>query len=488
MIVIFAEGTQVIREVAVKKIERTYFLESIEEILTGWRQRGYKVKPLPLVKCYLVSYKETAEGYSKLTYRNCIHNKKRKCYIETNVIKPLFKEKENLDKPFALVNLEVNKEYVVGVILTQYREELEEVFDIMFLNQYSLQWANSKHYFFPYENSFIDPKIRESHEILKAYPPREDSIVSDRINGRKIIIAIGGAKGGIGKSIFAANLGVFLASKGKRTVLVDLDLGGANLHLYLGETLLEKNINDFLSKRAATLEKIMVSTRYGPQLIGGDSSHLGAANIQFTKKLALLGSIKKIDADYVIIDLGGDTSYNIIDFFLAADQGIVMTTCDPASYLDAYSFIKVALYRKLNRLFGPESKLRTQKDRDLQRLIYEATMSSNGSNIKNIEELLQRVKKQQSQNLSLLSEAISSFNPYLILNRVTYNSNVTQVVERIQGVSRKMLSIKVGDLGSLAYQSEIESSAMDLVPIVARYPEGDLAKKMSVIIEKLLHG
>ena len=267
-----------------------------------------------------------------------------------------------------------------------------------------------------------------------------------------------------------------------------MDLGGANLHLYLGETLLEKNINDFLSKRAATLEEIMVSTRYGPQLIGGDSSQLGAANIQFAKKLQLLGSIKKIDADYVIIDLGGDTSYNIIDFFMAADQGIVMTTRDPASYLDAYNFIKIALYRRLNRLFGLESSFMAQKDRGLQRLIYEETMSSNGSNIKNIEELMERVKKQQSESLSLLTEAISTFNPHLILNRVTHNSNVTQVVERIQEVSRRILSIDVKYLGSFPYQQEIEFSAMDLVPIVARYPEGDLAKKMSVIIEKLLHG
>jgi MinD-like ATPase involved in chromosome partitioning or flagellar assembly len=106
-------------------------------------------------------------------------------------------------------------------------------------------------------------------------------------------------------------------------------------------------------------------------------------------------------------------------------------------------------------------------------------MSPNGSNVKNIEELMERVKRQQPQNLPLVSEAISTFSPYLIVNRVTHNSNGAQVVERIQEVSRKMLSVEVGYLGSLPYQSEIESSTMDLVPIVARYPEGDLAKRMS---------
>jgi len=367
-------------------------------------------------------------------------------------------------------------------------EKSSETNTTRFLNPYSPQGDTSPHYFLPCEDSFIDPEIRECYEILKAYAPREDSTTSDRVNDGRIIIAVGGAKGGIGKSIFAANLGVFLASKGKRTVLVDLDLGGANLHLYLGETLLEKNINDFLSRRTPTLEKIMVPTLYGPQLIGGDSSQLGAANIAFAKKLGLLGSIKRIDADYVIIDLGGDTSYNIIDFFLAADQGIVMTTGDPASCLDAYNFIKVALYRRLNRLFGPESRFRARKDKDLERLIYEATMSPDGLRVKSMEELMERVKKQQSQSLSLVSEAISTFSPYLIVNRVTHNSNGTRVVERIQAVSRKMLSVEVGYLGSLPYQPEIEASAMDLVPIVARYPEGDLAKRMSGIMERLLHG
>jgi flagellar biosynthesis protein FlhG len=78
----------------------------------------------------------------------------------------------------------------------------------------------------------------------------------------------------------------------------------------------------------------------------------------FRSKLKLLRALKTIDADYVILDLGGDTTYNILDFYLAADQGLVLTTCEPASYLDAYGFIKMSLHRKLIRLFGPESAYR----------------------------------------------------------------------------------------------------------------------------------
>jgi flagellar biosynthesis protein FlhG len=310
--------------------------------------------------------------------------------------------------------------------------------------------------------------------------------ISENANTKGKIIAIGGAKGGIGKSLFAANLGVFLSNKGLRTVVVDLDLGGANLHLYLGETFINININDFLNKRVSTLQQTMINTKYGPLLIGGDSSQLGAANIHFTRKLKLMRAIKNLDADFIILDLGGDTSYNIIDFFLLADHGIVMTTCDPASYLDAYNFIKIALYRRLNRLFGSESKYKEQKDSDLEQIIREATMPANGSEIEKIEDLVEKVKRQLPRSLPVLNEALSTLKPYLVINRVPQNINVSKIVKRIQEVSSKMLSLKVRHLESIPYQPEIEASAINLVPIVANPANCDLERKINDIVEYLI--
>lgn len=330
-------------------------------------------------------------------------------------------------------------------------------------------------------------KIRKSYEILSRYLQEEDRDVIDNQPGQATIIAVGGAKGGIGKSLFAANLSVLLATQGSLTVALDLDLGGANLHLYLGETSLKWNINDFFENEISDLKDIMTVNRYGPKLIGGESSQLGAANINFQKKLKLMRAIRKIEADYVIIDLGGDTSYNIIDFYLLADYGIVMTTCDPASYLDAYSFIKTALYRKLTRLFGPESAFRSQKDPVLEEIIKAATMSTNGLRVNRIDELLDRVKVQQPQNLPLIKAAISAFSANLIINRAYDQPMAQQVVKRIQTVSARMLSIGVKYLGNLPHQPEIEASARDLVPIVTRFPQGDLVRdRMGQMVDDML--
>jgi len=329
-------------------------------------------------------------------------------------------------------------------------------------------------------------KIQESNEHLGSYLLGNTLTMYEQGSGKGDIIAVGGAKGGIGKSIFAVNLAVLLTSMGKKTVLVDLDLGGANVHLYLGELTMKGSINDFLHGTVSSFQDIAVRSRYGPFFIGGDSSQLGAANITFAQKLKLLKAVKSMDADYVILDLGGDTTYNIIDFFLAADHGIVVTTCDPASYLEAYNFLKVALYRKINRIFGAESVFREKKDADLQELIYEFTTSSNGSRENTIRELFALIKEKQPRHLSLMKDVISSYRPRLVVNRVTGSCNVNEVVARVREVSKKMLSVNVDYIGSLPYQKEIEASVRDLVPVIAKYPQGTFTKQTRLIVNKLL--
>lgn len=329
-------------------------------------------------------------------------------------------------------------------------------------------------------------KIQESYEHLNSYFRENPITLFAQGAGRGDIIAIGGAKGGIGKSIFAVNLGILLSSMGRKTVLIDLDLGGANLHLYLGEMALRGTINDFLNKTVPTLQDVTVRSKYGPLLIGGDSSQLGAANISFNQKLRLMKAIKQIEADYVIIDLGGDTTFNIIDFFLAADYGIIVTTCDPASYLEAYNFLKVALYRKLNRIFGAESEFNERKDSELEYLIQEFTSHKSGSSIKTIQNLLALVREKHPCHLSLISEVISTYCPNLVLNRVTDQCNVNEVVERIKLISKKMLSVNVKYLGSIPYQQEIEFSVRELIPVVAKYPQGVLARKSLLFMNKFL--
>jgi flagellar biosynthesis protein FlhG len=192
-----------------------------------------------------------------------------------------------------------------------------------------------------------------------------------------------------------------------------------------------------------------------------------------------------MDADYVIIDLGSNTSFNMLDFFLAADSHLVVTTCEPASYLEAYNFIKVGLLRRLNRLFGGESADAGKKNHALQALIHEATMSPNGAKAKNIPALLERVKARHPEYLPLLQKALEAYQPFLVVNQVIDVQDVAPIVKRIQDVSKKMLAIRVRYLGTLPYLAEVKRSTLNLVPEVARDSRGALAQRMAVMSKEL---
>jgi flagellar biosynthesis protein FlhG len=299
------------------------------------------------------------------------------------------------------------------------------------------------------------------------------------------MIAVGGAKGGIGKSLFVANLGVFLAQRGKRTVVVDLDLGGANLHLYLGVWSLTRRIDDFLTKKVSSISDIMLPTQYGPRLIGGGGGQLGAANIHFSRKLKLLRALKTIDADYVILDLGGDTTYNILDFYLAADQGLVLTTCDPASYLDAYGFIKMSLHRKLTRLFGPESAYRKFRDADVEQMINAFIYSNEAANGHHMSDLVERIERERPSHHGLIRDVLDGFRPGTVVTMVDARDQADELVSRLKKVSGRMLSVDLNHLGSLPVDRQVQQSAKDLIPSVAKHPDGPFAQILRRIVLKM---
>ncbi len=299
------------------------------------------------------------------------------------------------------------------------------------------------------------------------------------------LIAVGGAKGGIGKSLFVANLGVFLSQLGKSAVVVDLDLGGANLHLYMGVWSLSHRIDDFLTKKVPGIADIMTPTKYGPVLIGGGGGKLGSANIHFSRKLKLLRALKTIDADYVILDLGGDTTYNILDFYLAADQGFVLTTCEPASYLDAYGFIKMSLHRRLTRLFGAESDYRKFRDVEVERLIKAFVFTNGSTNGHKISDLVDQMAQSATGHHHLIKELLERFTPGTVVTMVKKQDQVAELVSRLGKVASKMLSVDMNHFGSVPFEAEIQQSAKDLVPSVAKTPDGVFARALRRIVLRM---
>src|SRR5690606_20602083 len=96
--------------------------------------------------------------------------------------------------------------------------------------------------------------------------------------------AVGGGKGGVGKSFVTANLASQLAMDGYKVIVIDLDLGGANVHTCLGVGVPTVSLSDFIQKRVYTLEELCVPTPIkNLSLISGANDSLTIANLKYSQ-------------------------------------------------------------------------------------------------------------------------------------------------------------------------------------------------------------
>jgi flagellar biosynthesis protein FlhG len=164
---------------------------------------------------------------------------------------------------------------------------------------------------------------------------------------------------------------------------------------------------------------------------------------------------------------------------------VVLTTMDPASYLDAYNFIKVGLLRRLNRIFGPESPYRREKDEQLAEIIN--SFVANAGKGRRVEALLDEVAATRPQGLELLRRVVGSYRPRTVINMPAGDNDVDALAERLCKVSARMLSIDIAYLGQLAYDETIHQCTQNLVPHVTRHPEGSLGQFCRLLMADIEH-
>ena len=295
----------------------------------------------------------------------------------------------------------------------------------------------------------------------------------------KTIIAVGGAKGGVGKSAIAANLAVGLALLGQQVVLADLDLGGADVHLYLGVKSLPKTWNDFLDNKSSSIEDIITPTAFeGLKLIGGDSSKLGSENLPYSQKRKIMRHLREIEGDYLILDLGGNTSYNALDFFLFADHKIVISGTEPASILDSYSFVKVAFYRFLERFFSEHHSLK-----DLGQKIKDGSWER--SKDLTLDTIFDEVRERDGSAYDKIRKQHEQFRVSLVVN-MAENRKDYQIAESMQRVLKEKCFLNVGILGTIPFDKLARRAARSFTPIIVEYPRCQPSKAIHQMLAAIL--
>lgn len=176
-----------------------------------------------------------------------------------------------------------------------------------------------------------------------------------------VIWAIGGGKGGTGKSLVANGLGIRLAEQGRRVILVDADFGGANQHTYCGIRRPGTNLGAFFEGKAVLEDLALVTRVPGLRLIPGNLNSANTDGQNSAQKLKLFRHLRRLDTDEVILDLGAGTQYDTLDSFLLADVKVAVITPEPLSIENLYLFVKNLQYRQLGALlsrFGLKDRAR----------------------------------------------------------------------------------------------------------------------------------
>jgi flagellar biosynthesis protein FlhG len=281
---------------------------------------------------------------------------------------------------------------------------------------------------------------------------------------KNIIFSTGGGKGGVGKSIFSVALGCHLAKEGKSVALVDLDLGGANLHTYLGLIKKTPTIADFILRKVPSLEEILLETsQKNLKLISGAEFVPGMANPAHWMKLKIIRHVKSLPADFIIMDLGAGVHFNTLDFFGMSDRGVVLTAAEPAAIMNAYSFIKGALFRKLQHVFKKHTDIGPIIDAESKRTTEDSEFS--------LEWLTGQVKLLDPDMLSVIQELEKDFQPALVVNRQSEGRQHV-LVKNLISLCNAKLGVTVEHIGNLPDIPEITDYLLN-IPKYLDIPTGE---------------
>lgn len=157
---------------------------------------------------------------------------------------------------------------------------------------------------------------------------------------RTRIITVASGKGGVGKTNLSTNLAIAYAKIGKRVVLMDADLGLANVNVVLG--IIPKFNLYHLIRKQKTMKEIIMDTSYGIQIVAGASGFAKIANLDEEERDRFVQELSQLStADVIIIDTSAGVSSNVLSFIAAADEAIIVTTPEPTAITDAYGIIKI---------------------------------------------------------------------------------------------------------------------------------------------------
>jgi flagellar biosynthesis protein FlhG len=292
-----------------------------------------------------------------------------------------------------------------------------------------------------------------------------------------VFIAVGGGKGGVGKSFVTASLALSLARDGARTgarvAAVDLDLGGSNLNLFLGEPHPERELADFVDGRVETLGEVLQPTRL-PNLryVAGSFDMVTALDPLRERKLDLIRALVGLDADFVLLDLQAGATPVTLDFYFLGDVKLLVTNPEATAFHNAYGFLKNYVLRRIL------TELRDRREALHFVLEYYRGTSEEPVPDRTITALVAELRERFPEVEPEVEGILEYDAPLLVLNRVR-DRDERQYLDRFRAVVEQNLALRCPELGTIPEDKRVGRATRDGRPFVLAHPRHPIARRFS---------
>jgi flagellar biosynthesis protein FlhG len=270
----------------------------------------------------------------------------------------------------------------------------------------------------------MEDQAEQLRELVKANEAANVSLQANK--GKTRILAIASGKGGVGKTNLSVNMALAYARIGKKVIVMDADLGLANVNVML-KLIPKWNLYHVIRKQK-TMREIIIDTGYGIGIVAGASGFSKIANLTDSERINFINELNTLSsADTIIIDTGAGVSSNVLDFIAAADEAIIVTTPEPTAITDAYGIIKII-----------------------------------ATEIDNLE-----------------------IGIKLVVNRVHSAAEATRVADRMIAITSQFLNIKLDYLGFVYDDSTVSQAVLRQRPFMVEAPRSKAAQCVQHIVGRL---
>lgn len=290
------------------------------------------------------------------------------------------------------------------------------------------------------------------------------------------VIAVGGGRGGVGKSLVAVNLAVYFAQLGKSVVLVDADAAGSNLHAHLG---LRASSHDPALDDATSIplrDSLVATSVPGLDLLPGPHDSIAPPlALRAGRKSRWVARLRSLPAEYLVIDVGPGHAHLAIDLMLSADIAIAVTVPEPPAIEATYRFLRAAFRRRLRRALA----------RDRFRLaLFERALKEMGTLPAPID-LVRHIAKMDKGLADVAWREAQALRMQLVVNQTRVRTDL-ELGNWMSGLASRHYGVKLDELGHIEHDDTVWLTVRRNRPLLVDSPTSKAARNMERIARRVL--